>query len=162
MSATVPILHAIKTHLTERLPDWDIALLPNNPSGYYLSHEKGAVLIGYASSHFGQPRSTDVITQTRTLSIMLTVLARDLHSDEGAVELLDRLRLLVVGFRPPDCTPCWLVDEFFDGEGDEPTGIWQYQLVVQTDTVQVQQTEEKSLVKLVEVIAREKGRGYTR
>lgn len=154
MSATLPILTAIQQHLSEALPDWQIELMPDNPSEYYLAHPNGAVLIGYVGSTFGQLRTTDIVSQSRTVRIMLTVISRHLHHDNGALLLLDQLRLLLTGFQPPNCTECYLVREQFD---DEQSGIWQYQLVLQTETLQLQQTQVNDLQKLVEVISRRKG-----
>lgn len=140
MSATQPILNALETHLKDALPEWEVALFPNQPDTYHLSHINGAVLISYLASKFDKPRPTSAVTQTRHIQVALTVLTRDLHDDVGALNLLDQLRLLIVGFRPPNCSECWLIDEFFNGS-DEETGIWQYQLILQCDTVQVQQCQ---------------------
>lgn len=146
MSATQPILDDLKNHLAQALPDWDVELFPNQPETYHLSHIYGAVLISYLASKFEKPRATQAVTQTRHVQIALTVLTRDLHDDVGALDLLDRLRLLVVGFRPANCNPCWLVDEFFNGS-DEETGIWQYQLIVQCETQQIEQQAVANLPK---------------
>ncbi|MDG2958875.1 Gp37 family protein [Exercitatus varius] len=148
MSATQPILNDIAQYLKENLPEWDVELFPNNPGTYSLSHINGAVLISYLASKFEKPRTTEAVLQTRHVQVALTVLTRDLHDDEGALNLLDKLRLLMVGFRPVNCTECWLVDEFFNGT-DEETGIWQYQLILQTETQQVQQIQAQDLPKFV-------------
>ena len=146
MSATQPILEDIRQHLVDNLPEWNVELFPNQPETYHLSHIHGAVLISYLTSKFEKPRATQMVTQVRHVQIALTVLTRDLHDDVGALELLDQLRLLVVGFRPTNCNPCWLVDEFFNGS-DEETGIWQYQLIVQCETQQIEQQAVANLPK---------------
>ena len=148
MSATQPILEDIRALLAENLPEWDVELFPNQPDTYHLSHINGAVLISYLASKFEKPRTTQSVLQTRHVQVALTVLTRDLHDDAGALDLLDKLRLLVVGFRPKNCGECWLVDEFFNGS-DEETGIWQYQLILQTETQQVQQVPAPDLPKFV-------------
>lgn len=155
MSATLPILTAIQQHLSDALPDWLVELMPDNPSDYYLAHPNGVVLVGYVGSTFGKLRATDIVSQSRTVRIMLTVISRNLHNDNGALLLLDQIRLLIVGFQPPNCSECYLISEQFDSE---ESGVWQYQLVLQVDTVQVQQTKTQDLQKLVEVITRRKGR----
>ncbi|QIW15851.1 hypothetical protein A4G20_05650 [Pasteurellaceae bacterium RH1A] len=154
MSATQPILSALEQHLKAALPEWEVELFPNDPATYHLSHINGAVLISYLASKFDKPRPTARVTQTRHLQLALTVITRDLHSDEGALALLDQLRLLVVGFRPPDCGECYLVDEFFDGKSEE-SGVWQYQLILQTETIQVQQLQAvENQPKFANLIAR--------
>ncbi|TNG92245.1 hypothetical protein FHQ28_08745 [Pasteurellaceae bacterium USgator11] len=154
MSATLPILSAITEHLTQALPDWQIELLPENPSEYYLAHPNGAVLVGYLGSQFGKLRASDIVSQSRSVQLAITLISRNLHDDTGALELLDKLRLLLVGFKPPNCAECFLLSEQFDGEEN---GIWQYQLILQTETVQIQKVPEKELPKLVEVIKRRTG-----
>ena len=148
MSATQPILDDLKNHLAQALPDWDVELFPNQPDTYHLSHINGAVLISYLASKFEKPRTTQAVLQVRHVQIALTVLTRDLHNDEGALDLLDKLRLLVVGFKPQNCGECWLIDEFFNGSSEE-TGLWQYQLILQTETQQVQKVEQADLPKFV-------------
>ena len=148
MSATQPILEDICNHLKAALPEWEVALFPNDPSTYHLSHINGAVLISYLASKFEKPRTTQAVLQVRHVQIALTVLTRDLHNDEGALDLLDKLRLLVVGFKPQNCGECWLIDEFFNGSSEE-TGLWQYQLILQTETQQVQKVEQADLPKFV-------------
>lgn len=146
MSATQPILEDIRQLFAENLPEWDVELFPNQPDTYHLSHINGAVLISYLASKFEKPRATQAVTQVRHVQIALTVLTRDLHNDVGALDLLDQLRLLIVGFRPENCGECWLVDEFFNGS-DEETGIWQYQLIVQCETQQIEQQAVANLPK---------------
>ncbi|SKO21159.1 Gp37 protein [Mycobacteroides abscessus subsp. massiliense] len=41
----------------------------------------------------------------------------------------------MVGFAPPSCQPCHLISEEFLAED---AGAWQYQLVLQTETQQVE------------------------
>lgn len=138
MSATLPILNAFKDRLNARFPDWDVQLMPEDIQSYFLAHPNGGILISYAGSTFGEPRSTAEITQSRTLSIVFTVLSRDLHNDFGALQLLDDLRLEVVGFAPPNCGRSWLKEEQFE---EQQSGIWIYQLVLATETMQIERRQ---------------------
>lgn len=154
MNITLGALKSIQQHLSENLPDWAIELMPDDPSDYHLAHPNGAVLISYAGSKFDSPRPTQAITQSRHIHVVCTVICRNLHHDEGAINVLDELRLLLVGFRPPHCNPCYLIDEQFDGVANN---IWQYQLAICCESVQVQRCEPTVKPALVEVIARQKG-----
>lgn len=156
MSATLPILQAFKDRLNAHFPDWDCQLMPDDPSNYFLSHPNGAILISYAGSTFGEVRPSGAITQARTLSVVLTVMSRNLYNDFGAITLLDNLRLSLVGFRPPSCSECYLKEEHFD---EQESGIWVYQLVIETQTMQVQQCEQavESKPKFASLVARQKG-----
>lgn len=137
MTATLPILNAIVTHLSEQCPDWAVELIPNNPRQYYLSHPNGAVLVSYLGSTYETARPTLGIVQKREVTIGLTVLSRDLHDEFGAIALLDSLRLATAGFIPPNCYALELVEERYTG-ADEETGIWVYELVLKTHTQQVE------------------------
>lgn len=159
MAATLPILNAFKERLNKHFPDWDIRLMPDEPSSYFLAHPNGAVLISYAGSKFSDVRPTQLVTQTRTVHIVLTVMCRNLHNDFGVIHLLDRLRLAVVGFRPPSCEPTYLLEEQF---GEQESGIWIYQLALATKTVQVECSNDadqaiETLPKFAKLIARQQG-----
>ena len=140
MAATVPILQAVTEWLQEQLPDAEVRLFPDNPATYRFIHPRGAVLVGYQGSKFGSIEQLGVISQQRVMTLHLTVFGRGLHNDGAALDLLDRLRLAVVGYQPPACLPCHLMSEQFLSEDG---GAWQYQLLVQTETHQVQQCREE-------------------
>lgn len=140
MAATVPILQAVTEWLQEQLPDAEVRLFPDNPATYRFIHPRGAVLVGYQGSKFGSIEQLGVISQQRVMTLHLTVFGRGLHNDGAALDLLDRLRLAVVGYQPPACLPCHLISEQFLSEDG---GAWQYQILIQTETHQVQQCREE-------------------
>lgn len=146
MSATLPILTALRDHLQAALPEYEVALFPDRPDGYRFIHPKGAVLIGYQGSKFTRLESLGMIAQQRDLTLNLTVFGRGVHHDGAALDLLDALRLAVVGYRPPDCQPCHLLSEGFLAEDG---GAWQYQLLMQTETQQVEAVRAPDLPKFV-------------
>lgn len=155
MSATMPILTAFKQHLSAKFLDYSVDLMPNVPTDYYLAHPNGAIIISYAGSKFAPKSTTNIVIQERIVHIAISVIARSLHSDSGALNTLDELRLAIVGFKPPNCKECWLIDESYDGN-DEQTGVWIYQLIIATTTMQVEQTKPQELTKLVSVINQNK------
>ena len=136
MAATKPILDALRRHLQTALPAYAVELFPDNPAAYRFIHPKGAVLVGYQGSRFTRIEGLGSIAQQRDITLHLTVFARGLNHDGAALDLLDALRLAVTGYTPPDCLPCHLVSEAFLGEDG---GAWQYELLVQTETQQVEQ-----------------------
>lgn len=135
MSATLPILQSIRDHIEQKTTSFSIELFPDDLEHYNLLDPFGAVLVQYAGSKFESLDSTDIIQQRRKVLVALTVIARSQHDDTGALEMLDQLRLAVVGFKPTNCTPCHLISEEFAGEDNR---LWQYQLIVQTETWQVE------------------------
>ena len=154
MAATVPILKAIVGWLQAALPDAEVKLFPDNPATYRFIHPKGAVLVGYQGSKFGKLEQLGAISQQRVITVNLTVFGRGLHHDGAALDLLDNLRLAIVGYQPPHCLPCHLISEQFLSEDG---GAWQYQLLVQTETHQVQQCREVPKPPLTAVRYRREG-----
>ena len=151
MSATLPILTALRDHLQAALPGYEVALFPDRPDSYRFIHPLGAVLIGYQGSKFTQLESLGMIAQQRDITLNLTVFGRGVHHDGAALDLLDALRLALVGYTPPNCQPCHLLSEGFLSEDG---GAWQYQLTAQTETQQVQQIHAADLPKFIHARAR--------
>ncbi|WGE52379.1 Gp37 family protein [Actinobacillus equuli] len=153
MSATLPILESIKDRLYKHIDKCAVELFPDDLENYYVKDEYGAILIGYAGSKFESLNSVDIIQQRRAVHIALTVIARSQHNDYGALDLLDKIRLAIVGFKPTNCTACHLVNEEFAGEDQ---GLWQYQLIVKTETWQVEDKQAADLPKFVQGLYRRK------
>lgn len=151
MSATLPILESVQERLLRQIDRFSIELFPEDLESYYLKDEQGAILVQYAGSKFESLDSVDLIQQRRLVHIALTVIARSQHDDNGALDILDKVRLAIVGFKPTNCTACHLVSEEFAGESD---GLWQYQLLIRTETWQVEDRPPQDLPKLVSVSIR--------
>ena len=154
MAATLPILAAVRDHLASKLAGYSVELFPDQPAQYRFMHPKGAVLVGYQGSRFGKLEDIGRIAQQRDLTLHLTVFGRGVHHDGAALDLLDALRLAIVGYRPPDCLPCHLTSEQFLAEDG---GAWQYQLLVQTETQQIEQYTPPAAPKLTAVYLRQQG-----
>lgn len=135
MSATRPIIEAVATHLQEKIAWVQVDIFPERPAEYQFIHPTGAVLVGYQSSKFTQIEGLGTIAQQRDVVLHLTVIGASLHGDDGALAILDEVRLAIVGFKPPNCLPCHLLQERFISED---AGAWQYELTVQTTTQQVE------------------------
>lgn len=154
MSATLPILQSIRDHIEQKTTSFSIELFPDDLEHYNLLDPFGAVLVQYAGSKFESLDSTDIIQQRRKVLVALTVIARSQHDDTGALEMLDQLRLAIVEFRPTNCTACSLISEEFAGEDN---GLWQYQLIIQTETWQVEARQPQNLTKFTTALLRRAG-----
>ena len=153
MSATLPILDSVKERLFEQIDKCAVELFPDDLANYYVKDEYGAILVQYAGSKFESLDSVDIIQQRRVVHIAITIIARGQHNDYGALDLLDKVRLAIVGFKPINCTACHLVSEEFAGEDE---GLWQYQLIVKTETWQVEDKQAADLPKFVQGLYRRK------
>ena len=140
MSATRPIIDAVVEHLQAAIPWVSVEAFPERPSEYQFIHPVGAILVGYGGSKFGEIEQLGRIAQQRNVRLMLTVFGSSLNADDGTLAILDETRLAMVGFAPPNCQPCHLISEEFLAED---AGAWQYQLVLQTETQQVEVCREE-------------------
>ena len=154
MASTRPIIDAICERLQQDIPDAMVDVYPDNPQEYNFIHPSGTILVGYRSSRFSDEIGLGRISQQRVMTLALTIIGANLHGDYGALAILDEARLSVVGFRPPDCTPCHLISEQFV---DEEAGAWVYELILQTETQQVERLKRQDLSKLVAVRYRREG-----
>nr|DAS78134.1 MAG TPA: tail completion protein [Bacteriophage sp.] len=154
MSATRPILTAVRDYLAAELPAYTVELFPDDPAGYRFMAPLGAVLVGYQGSKFARPDGLGLIGQQRDITLALTVFGRGLNHDGAALDLLDALRLAITGYRPPDCEPCHLISEQFLAEEG---GAWQYQLIAQTETQQVERRPADTRPKVSSLYLRQQG-----
>ncbi len=123
MATTLEIIDAVVGCLRTRLPALAVEYFPERPADYRLNHPKGALLVSYLGSQFGDTVDTHYIAQPRTVKLSVTVVLRQLNGRGGAVDVLDLVRRALVGFRPPDCRKLTAVSEKFLGEN---AGLWQY------------------------------------
>lgn len=140
MSATRLIIDAVVEHLQAAIPWVSVEAFPERPSEYQFIHPVGAILVGYGGSKFGEIEQLGRIAQQRDVRLVLTVFGSSLNADDGTLAILDEARLAMVGFAPPNCRPCHLISEEFLAED---AGAWQYQLVLQTETQQVEVCREE-------------------
>lgn len=138
MGVTLQIIDAVKARLTTLMPGLAVEYFPERPDEYRLNHPKGALLVSYLGSQFGEADDVGAVIQERTVKLTVTVVLRQLNGKNGAVDLLDTVRLALVGFKPPHCSKTRALSEKFLGES---AGIWQYALDVATETVQVEDVQ---------------------
>ncbi|MBD9463914.1 Gp37 family protein [Pseudomonas sp. Pdm06] len=113
-----------------------IELFPENPLQYRLNHPRGAVLLAYGKSTFGQSESTDACFQARHWVLRLTLVFRQLNGKDGVVGHLDRIRTCLTGWYPPHANQaCRPVSEHFIGHQG---GVWQYAQDFTTRTTHLQ------------------------
>lgn len=113
-----------------------VELFPENPAQFRLNHPRGAVLVAYGRSTFGDSEATDAMFQQRNLVIRLTLVFRQLNGKDGVVSYLDRIRGCLTGWYAPHCdSACRPVSELFLGHLQ---GVWQYGLDIATRATQLQ------------------------
>jgi hypothetical protein len=136
MGITLQIIDAVKARLATLLPGLAVEYFPERPDEYRLNHPKGALLVSYLGGQFGETVDTEFIVQDRTVKLTVTVVLRQLNGKSGAIDVLDSVRLALVGFKPPHCRKkIRALSEKFLGES---AGLWQYAVDVATEAMQVE------------------------
>lgn len=137
--STLQIIDAVVARLKARQAHLAVEYFPERPLEYRLNHPKGALLVSYAGSQFGETVDLSYVCQPQTLKLAITVILRQLNGRGGAVDELDALRRAIIGYKPPNCRrKIWALSEKFLGEN---AGLWQYALDVATETMLVEDAE---------------------
>jgi hypothetical protein len=92
---------------------------PDQPGQYVLANPAGVVLVIYRGSSYSLPKAADAMAQVRDMHFELAVLARDLHSAQGAYPALDALRGALAGWMAPGAIQGARLDQegFLDRDG---------------------------------------------
>lgn len=124
-SQTGQLLEALRDRLKDAFDkQLMVELFPENPSQYRLNHPRGAILLAYGKSTFGNSEATDAVFQARTIVLRLTLAFRQLNGKDGVISYLDGIRRCLTGWYPPHCDQaCRPMSEEFIGH---MSGVWQY------------------------------------
>ncbi len=109
--------------LKEGIPELLVRGFPEKPSEFILLHPLGALLIHYQGANYSTTQSLGFVNQVKTAEFSITVVTRNLRSNDGAYELLDKVRILLTGYQINGCSEFTPVKENFISEN---SGIWQY------------------------------------
>jgi len=122
-STTGAIENAIIEKLKSEIPNFLIEGFPDKPSEFILIHPIGAILVHYQGSNYSNSQSIGYINQENKKEFAITVVTRDLRSNNGAYKMLDKVRSILTGFQIPGCSK---LTPTKDGFISEKAGIWQY------------------------------------
>jgi hypothetical protein len=142
MMNTLDLLTQVQAYLKTRV-DVSVEFFPERPNDYRLNHPKGAILISYGGTRFDESRDITLMRQQASVNFSLTVMLRQLNGKTGALSELDKLRQLMVGFKPNNYRKCRLLADRFVSETD---GIWQYVLDIQTQSLVVENQGEEQRI----------------
>lgn len=137
---TLHMISSVVEHLKRCFPALAIENFPEKPAEYRLNHPAGALLVSFAGSRFSPSRDTHAIAQERTITLSITVVVRQLNGSSGAVDVLDKTRQALLGFKPANCKEkLSAISEHFLGES---AGLWQYALDLKTSDMQMEDLDE--------------------
>lgn len=124
---TYGLIEATVERLKERLPDFACEYFPDKPENYRLNHPKGALLVQYLRSSYGNPDDCDAMIQERKGVVAVSIVARQLWGRDGAVFTVDRVELALMGYTVPGWRKFRLVENRFISQ---LAGIWTYLVAV--------------------------------
>ncbi len=139
---------ALVERLAARLPELAAEAFPKSWKEYRLLHQRGAVLVMYRSSRYGQIEDVGAVVQERTAEFALVLLARNLRDHRDLSGYLEGIRRAVQGFKVPGCRAFRMVDDRFE---DEVDGLWTHAVLVDTVLPAVEDNDEEELPPLTRV-----------
>ena len=133
------IENQIITKIHEEFPDLLVQGFPEKPSEFILIHPIGAILVHYRGGSFSNTNALDIISQEKKMDFAITLVTRNLRSNNGTYELLDKIKKVLCGYKIDECSKLTPVKEGFLSENN---GIWQYEITFTLSTPSVEYLEE--------------------
>jgi Gp37 protein len=131
------MLAEIEAAIVERLQPLQeqgikVFAFPDNPNELGRPFTGGQILVGFKDENLSEPQgnvTTAHIIQSQTLQFELSLQLKNLRSHTGALPVMDAVRDLLTGFKPPNVThPMYQTKGGFV-DLDSKTGIWFYSMV---------------------------------
>lgn len=162
MSVTWGLLQAAVQRLAASLPGFAAEYFPEAPGDYRLNHPRGALLVGYGGSRYGESVNAGPFqAQERMATVTVTLVFRQLHGRDGAVLALDDVIGALLGFRLPNTTGGLQVRRSrFLGQ---IAGLWQYDIDFEAPAMVVQDADSDEGPRLIHITTEDGfNRGETR
>lgn len=134
MSHRVQLIDALTTALQARFKSLKVEAFPDEPKAYS-THPVGALLVAYLGGRYDAPFSLDLVAQDAHEQFGITVQFRQLNGRAGAVGVVDDVAGFVTGLALDEGMRLRLQRVEFVRHVD---GLWEYQVIVATTTVQME------------------------
>ncbi len=129
------IIDKLKENFSNLLVDG----FPEKPQEFTLIHPVGAILVHYRGGNYSNTDALGFISQDKKMDFAITVVTRNLRSNNGAYEVLDKIKQVLCGFKILGCSKLTPVKEGFLSE---ISGIWQYEITFTLATPSIEDLEE--------------------
>lgn len=120
-------IREIENNIIEKLKDTFPNILvqgfPDKPSEFLLLHSIGALLVHYQGSNYSNSDALGFISQENKKEFAITIVTRNLRTNDGAYEYIDKVKSVLTGFEPKGCSKLMPSKDYFISENN---GIWQY------------------------------------
>lgn len=133
------IENCIINKLQQNFSNFQVAGFPEKPQEYVLLHPTGAILVRYCGGSYSSSNSIGYISQDKKMEFGVTVVTRNLRSNSGTYETLDKIKNTLCGYKINGCTKLTPTKENFISEQN---GIWQYEILFTLTTPSVEEMEE--------------------
>ena len=118
----------------------DCQAIPEAEIDYKKHYIKNKVTVAFSEEKADPTNSTFAIGQAVTVTFSILIESKLLRSAKGIYPLAERIKKILVGFRPTDCAKMWYTtQQFVDNERD----IFKHVLEFQTKTFRVEDMDEK-------------------
>lgn len=129
------IENAIISKLKTSFPEVNVEGFPDKPSEFILLHPTGALLVHYQGSNYSNSEAFGSITQENKKEFSITIVTRNLRSNNGAYEYIDKVKAVLSGYKIDGCSQLMPSKDNFISEN---SGIWQYAINFTLTTQNVQ------------------------
>lgn len=133
-------IREIENNIIEKLKDTFPNILvqgfPDKPSEFLLLHSIGALLVHYQGSTYSNTDALGFVSQENRKEFSITVVTRNLRTNDGAYTYLDKVKSVLTGFEPEGCSKLMPSKDFFISENN---GIWQYGINFTLTTPNIQE-----------------------
>ena len=133
-------IREIENNIIEKLKDTFPNILvkgfPDKPSEFLLLHSIGALLVHYQGSTYSNTDALGFVSQENKKEFSITVVTRNLRTNDGAYELIDKIKSVLTGFEIKGCSELSPSKDFFISENN---GIWQYGINFTLTTPNIQE-----------------------
>lgn len=129
----------IISKIKQDIPELHVEGFPEKPAEFRLTHPKGAILVHYQGANYSESKSIGYIVQDKKLEFSVTVVTRNLRSHEGAYFYTDKVKEILTGYKPDNCSKMQPNKESFLSE---EAGIWQYAINFTLKTPAIEIYEE--------------------
>ena len=129
------IENSIISKLKENFSELLVEGFPDKPSEFILIHPIGALLVHYQGGNYSQTQSLGFISQESKKEFAITVITRNLRSNNGAYEYIDKVKSVLSGYQIDECTKLYPTKDYFISEN---SAIWQYGINFSLTTQNIQ------------------------
>lgn len=129
------IENSIIENLKTAFPEVLVQGFPDKPSEFILLHPIGALLVHYQGSNYTNSEALGCVVQDNKKEFAITIVTRNLRFNQGAYEYIDKVKSLLTGFQPDECSKLMPTKDYFISEN---SGIWQYGINFSLSTTNIQ------------------------